>query len=185
MQNASRENLPTHASDWLWYLIDSVTSRCCIACSVDRQTAFRWNPVASRVVRTWCYRFWTTWGWVINERIKIFGWTNPLTSMETHHTKDSWWWKRLYFTPRKSVQELFTESLYGEQHSSTALLRKPLLEVRMVTKPMAAVLVTSCKDVNPALLNQSPFLSQVPVKSQNTHSGSHLQIEYEKFRYLF
>ncbi len=84
--------------------------------------------------------------------------------METHHTKDSWWRKRLYFTPRKSVQELFTESLYGEQHSSTALLRKPLLEVRMVTKPMAAVLVTSCKDVNPALLNQSPFLSQVPRK---------------------
>ncbi len=82
--------------------------------------------------------------------------------METHHTKDSWGGKCSTSHLEKVFQELFTESLYGEQHSSTALLRKPLLEVRMVTKPMAAVLVTSCKDVNPALLNQSPFLSQVP-----------------------
>ncbi len=27
-----------------------------------------------------CYRFETTWGWVINDRISIFGWTNPLLS---------------------------------------------------------------------------------------------------------
>ncbi len=51
VQYASSENPPTHASDWLWYLIDSVASRCCIACSVDGQTRFLWNLV-SRVVRT-------------------------------------------------------------------------------------------------------------------------------------
>ncbi len=51
VQCAFRESLPTHASYWLWYLIDSVA-----ACSVDRQTEFSWNPVASCVVRTLALR---------------------------------------------------------------------------------------------------------------------------------
>ncbi len=54
-QCASRESPPTHSSDWLWYLIDAVASRCCVACSVESQTAFSWNLVTSHVVRTRCY----------------------------------------------------------------------------------------------------------------------------------
>ncbi len=49
-----------------------------IASSVDTQIACRWNLVALRVVRTRCYRFGTTWGGIINDRIFIFGWTIPL-----------------------------------------------------------------------------------------------------------
>ncbi len=30
------------------------------------------------------YRFGTTWGWVINDRIFIFGWTIPLNSNQAH-----------------------------------------------------------------------------------------------------
>ncbi len=44
--SASRESPPTHASDWLWYLTDSVTS------GVDRQIVCCRNLVASRVVRS-------------------------------------------------------------------------------------------------------------------------------------
>ncbi len=49
-----------------------------IVSSVDTQIACRWNLVALRVVRTRCYRFGTTWGGIINDRIFIFGWTIPL-----------------------------------------------------------------------------------------------------------
>ncbi len=49
-----------------------------VASSVDNQIASRWNLVALHVVMTRCYRFRMTWGWIINDRIFIFGWAIPL-----------------------------------------------------------------------------------------------------------
>ncbi len=40
------------------------------------------------------YGFGTTWGWVINERIFIFGWTIPLTqhTLKAIHNYCTFWW---------------------------------------------------------------------------------------------
>ncbi len=69
------------------------------------------------------YGFGTTWGWVINDRIFIFGWSNLLTSMETFlWIKGSLEWKKLLWINKKFFKlrklwffhKLFTERFFGD-----------------------------------------------------------------------